>query len=213
MVIALILAAAMDAGTLDIKADRIAVDNVTKAAVATGNVTVTEGVISLRSQKLERDSAGHVLLHAPTVATTCTNAPGHTHWCAEGEVEYRPHDYVVLRGVWLRLFEVPVLWLPYAWYPLDTKCGFSWMPGYTGRWGAYLMTKYRYHLLGDEAHDNENWWLGAATRLDLRYKLGVAIGEDVEWGLGQFGTGSFKTYYGFDRDVDKRYGYGTTYSN
>ena len=114
MVIALILAAAMDAGTLDITADRIAVDNVTKAAVATGNVTVTEGVISLRSQKLERDSAGHVLLHAPTVATTCTNAPGHTHWCAEGEVEYRPHDYVVLRGVWLRLFEVPVLWLPYA---------------------------------------------------------------------------------------------------
>ena len=213
MVIALILAAAVDAGTLDIKADRIAVDNVTKAAVATGNVTVTEGVISLRSQKLERDSAGLVLLHDPTVATTCTNAPGHTHWCAEGEVEYRPHDYVVLRGVWLRLFEVPVFWLPYAWYPLDTKCGFSWMPGYTSRWGAYLMTKYRYHLLGDEAHGDENWWLGAATRLDLRYKLGVAIGEDVEWGLGQFGTGSFKAYYGFDHDVDKRYGYGTTYSN
>ena len=213
MVIALILAAAVDAGTLDIKADRIAVDNVTKAAVATGNVTVTEGVISLRSQKLERDSSGLVLLHDPTVATTCTNAPGHTHWCAEGEVEYRPHDYVVLRGVWLRLFEVPVFWLPYAWYPLDTKCGFSWMPGYTSRWGAYLMTKYRYHLLGDEAHGDETWWLGAATRLDLRYKLGVALGEDLEWGLGQFGTGSFKAYYGFDEDAERRYGYGTTYSD
>lgn len=205
MSIALILAAA-SIGTLDIAADRVAVDNVTKAAVAEGNVTVREGVMSLRSEKLERDADGIVRLHRPSTATTCTNAVGHTHWCAEGEVEYSPHDYVVLRGVWLRLFEVPVFWLPYFWYPLDTDCGFSWMPGYTSRWGAYVMTKYRYHLLGDEAHGDESWWLSAATRLDLRYKNGVAVGEDFEWGLGRFGTGSFKAYYALDEDANRRYG-------
>ena len=204
MIQALMLAASI--GTLNLTADRIAVDNVTKAAVASGHVHVVEGVVSLRSDYMERTADGVVKLHDPSQATTCTNAPGCMHWNVEGEVEYRARDYVVLRNMWVKMFEVPVLWLPYFWYPLDTKCGFSWMPGYTSRWGAYLLTKYRYHILGDEKHDDEGMWLKGATRFDMRFKNGLALGEDLDWSLGSFGRGSFKAYYAFDENARERYG-------
>lgn len=196
---------AASVGTLNLTADRIAVDNVTKAAVASGHVHVVEGVVSLRSDYLERDASGLVKLHDPTQATTCTNAPGCMHWDVEGEVEYRAKDYVLLRNVWVEMFEIPVFWMPYFWYPLDTKCGFSWMPGYTSRWGAYLLTKYRYHIMGDEEHGEEKPYLKGATRFDMRFKNGLAIGEDLDWGLGRLGSGHFKSYYAFDENARERY--------
>ena len=212
IIFAAALAAAADAPgdgagrrELTFTADRIAVDNVTRAAVATGHVVATSSPYSLRSERLEKRADGTFLFSDPTTATTCTNDVGHTHWSVTGELEYRPHDAVVMRNAWLRFYEVPVLWLPYMYYPLETDCGFSWMPGYTGRWGAYLMTKTRYHLLGDPTCAEEGWWLHGATRLDLRYKNGIAVGEDLKWSLGTFGTGKFMTYYAWDQDAADRY--------
>jgi len=85
------------------------------------------------------------------------------------------------------------------YYPLNTDCGFSWMAGYTGRWGAYLLTKYSYHLLGGPQRDETTWWLDGATRFDLRYRQGLAFGEDLKWNLGDFGAGKFGFYYAYDR--------------
>ena len=135
--------------SLSFTADRIAADNVTKAVVASGNVVAVSAPYSLRSDYLSKSADGKYLLADPTCATTCTNAVGHTHWNVTGEVEYQEHDYVILRNAWLRFYEIPVVWLPYMYYPLETDCGFSWMPGYMGRWGAYLLTKTRYHVAGD----------------------------------------------------------------
>ena len=204
MISAILFAASI--GALNLTADRIAIDNVTKAAVASGHVHAVEGVVSLRSDYLERNADGVIKLYNPTQVTTCTNEPDCMHWNVEGEVEYRAKDYVVLRNMWVELFEVPVLWLPYFWYPLDTKCGFTWMPGYTGRWGAYLLTKYRYHLLGDENHEEEKSWLRGSTRFDMRVKNGLAVGENLKWSLGEFGCGHFKSYYAYDQDAEERYG-------
>lgn len=187
-------------------ADRIAADNVTKAAVASGHVVAVSAPYSLRSDYLVKTADGKFLFSDPTCATTCTNDVGHTHWNVTGELEYQEREYVILRNAWLRFYEIPVFWLPYMYYPLDTSCGFSWMPGYTGRWGAYLLTKTRYHLVGDPKHADDTWWLSGATRLDLRYKNGVALGEDLKWNLGDFGAGSFTAYYAWDRDADDRYG-------
>ena len=183
-------------------ADRIAADNVTQALTATGHVVVTAAPLTLRTETMSRDRDGRVLLGNPTCATTCTNAVGHTHWNVTGEVEYREHDYVILRDVWVSFYEVPIFWLPYAYYPLETDCGFSWMPGYTGRWGGFLLTKYAYHLLGDPAHAETTHWLTGATRLDLRYRQGVALGEDLDWSLGDFGSGGFNVYYAWDENAD-----------
>ena len=193
---------------LTFSADRVAVDPVTKAAVATGNVVAVRAPYTMRSQYLSKTAEGKYTLAFPTYATTCTNEVGHTHWNVTAELEYQEHDHVLLRNAWLRFFEVPVFWLPYMYYPLETDCGFSWMPGYTSRWGAYLLTKYRYHLLGDKKYMDDTWWLTGATRLDLREKNGVALGEDFKWNLGDFGNGKFSYYHAWDEDADERYGGG-----
>ena len=200
-------------GEIEFSADRVAADNVTKAAVASGHVHAVSGVFSLRSDYMERDAEGVMRFHDPTCVTTCTNEVGHTHWNVSGDVEFQADDHVLLRNAVLRFCEVPVFWLPYLYYPLDTKCGFSWMPGYTGRWGAYLLTKYRYNIAGDPAHRDNTWWLHGDTRLDLRYKNGVAVGEDLWWNLGDFGGGSFSAYYAWDENASKRYDRNWNFAN
>ena len=192
--------------TLSFTADRIAADNVTQAAVASGHVVAVSAPYSLRSDYLSKTADGTFLFADPTCATTCTNDVGHTHWNVTGELEYKEREHVILRNAWLRFYEIPVFWLPYMYYPLDTACGFSWMPGYMGRWGAFLLTKTRYDIAGDSQHADSTWWLTGATRFDLRYKNGVALGEDLKWNLGRFGSGSFNSYYAWDRDAEHQYG-------
>ena len=194
-------------------ADRIVGNGQSKALWATGHVHAVSQPLNLQSECLTRFEDGRILLSDPTHVTTCTNAPGLIHWRATGEVEYRADDYVILRNMWVRLFEIPVFWLPYLYYPLDTDCGFSWMPGYTGRWGAFLLTKYRYHLLGDPYCRDYTWWLKGATRFDLRYRQGVALGEDLKWNLGDFGEGQFSVYYAWDQEAEDRYNAGFAGSN
>ena len=199
MTITAILAVAQ---TMTFTADRIAADDRTRALAATGHIVAVAAPLTLRGECMTRAADGTMLFHSPTCATTCTNAVGHTHWNVTGEVEYREQDYVLLRNMWLRFYEVPVFWLPYLYYPLDaTDCGFSWMPGYTGHFGAYLFTKYTYHLLGDPSHGRDSYWLSGATRLDLRYRQGLAFGEDLDWNLGDFGRGGFVFYYAWDQDA------------
>ena len=195
------------AQTMTFTADRIAADNVTHALVATGHVVAAAGPMTVRGDYMTRDPVGTFLFHDPVCATTCTNAVGHTHWNVSGEVEYRDKEYVILRNAWLRFYEVPVFWLPYMYYPLsESNCGFSWMPGYTGRWGGYLLTKYTYHLLGDPEHGSDTYWLKGTTRFDLRYRQGIALGEDLDWNLGDFGRGAFNIYYAWDQDAEEYYG-------
>ena len=205
MITSLLLAAAE---AMTFTADRIAADNVTHALAASGHVVAVQTPYSLRSECLRREADGRMTFADPTCVTTCTNDVGHTHWNLTGEVEYQDKDHVIVRNAWLSFYEIPVFWLPYMYYPLETDCGFSWMPGYTGHWGAYLLTKYRYHLLGDPTHDESKWWLDAATRFDLRYVQGLALGEDLSWNLGDFGAGKFSAYYAWDEETADKTGYG-----
>ena len=199
MIAPLVLAAAQ---AMTFTADRIAADAVTRALTATGRVEAVAGAVKVRGEYMTRDADGTMTFHDPTWATTCTNAVGHTHWNVSGELEYKDHDHVLLRNAWLRFYEIPVLWLPYLYYPLDRHSGFEWMPGYASRWGAYLLTRCSYDLLGDPAHGADTYWLKGATRFDLRYKQGVAFGEELSWNLGDFGRGGFDIYYAWDLDVE-----------
>ena len=200
MIATFLLAAA---GAMTFTADQIAADNVTHALTATGHIVATAGPVTFRGECMERDPAGTLLFHDPVCVTTCSNAVGHTHWNVSGEVEYKQDDYVILRNAWLRFCEVPVLWLPYMYYPLLDDWGFRWMPGYMGRWGAYLLTRYSYHLLGDPDHGRDTYWLKGATRFDLRSRQGIALGEELDWNLGDFGRGEFNIYYAWDQDTDR----------
>lgn len=201
-----IVLTAIASQVLTFTADRVAVDPVTKAAVATGNVVAVRSPYTLRSEGMSKTAEGKYHFLDPTYATTCTNELGHTHWNITGEIEYDEQDCLIIRDAWLRFCEYPVFWLPYMYYPLGSDCGFSWMAGYTGRWGAYLMTKYRYHLVGDPEHADNTWWLTGATRFDMRYKNGLAAGQDFAWNLGDFGAGKFSCYQAWDKNADREYG-------
>ena len=134
MIATLFLIAAAPAMTFT--ADRIAADHVTQALTATGHIKAVIKPLSLLGEFMTRDADGTVHFHDPTCATTCSNEVGHTHWNVTGELRYKAEDSVLLRNAWLRFYEIPVLWLPYLYYPLDQECGFSWLPGYSHRWGT-----------------------------------------------------------------------------
>ena len=196
MIATVLLAAAAEAMTFT--ADRIAADHVTQALTATGHIVATVKPLTLRGESMVRDDSGLTTFHDPTCATTCSNEVGHTHWNVTGEVEYKAGDHVLLRNAWLRFYEIPILWLPYLYYPLEENSGFSWMPGYSHWWGAYLLTKLSYNIFGRSGPKEGGLRLDGATRFDLRYEQGVALGEDLDWRLGGFGSGHFKGYYAWD---------------
>lgn len=200
--------------TFTVKADRMAVDNVTKVAIATGHVDAVSEPLHLRGELAVRDTNGVMRLAEPTELTTCTNHPGICHWSLKGEVEYKDAKYIAGRNLWLEFYEIPIFYLPYFYYPLDSECSFRIMPGWTERWGAYVMTKYNYDILGDPTHDLETWWLYGNTRFDLRYKNGIALGETLNWNLGTFGRGHFKIYYAWDENADEyEGGFGHSHSS
>ena len=170
------LHAAIAPRTFSVRADRIAADNVTKAAVLTGNVEAVSEPVHLKTDLATRDAEGVMHLHEPSSITTCTNHPGICHWALKGDVQYLDGKYVKGRNVWLEFYELPVFWLPCFYYPLEGECAFRIMPGYMSRWGAYVLTKTVYEIAGDPTHQDNTWWLHGNTRFDLRYENGIALG-------------------------------------
>ncbi|MGN0854664.1 MAG: hypothetical protein ACI4R9_03980 [Kiritimatiellia bacterium] len=196
--------------TLTVSADRMAADNFTGDVVATGHVravTSPLGIardarptpICLLSDFVEKKGDEYRFADGTTFST-CTNDAHACHWSASGEVVYREARGIVARNMTLRLFGRPILWLPYWYYPLDTDYGLRISPGYSSRWGGYLLTKYVYHLAGDFGPDA--WGLDGSSRVDWRSENGIAIGQGFRWQLGSLGRGRFKAYYAWDQDAD-----------
>lgn len=207
ILLALVLPLAAAAGELQVTADTIAADRTTGNVIVTGNVHAVyhtdDSHVSLLSQLAVRD--GDDYRFGPgTEVTTCTNAPGHFHWSAVGAATFHGTEgerEIVARNVWINLLGVPVFWLPWWMYPLDTDYGWRVMPGYTGKWGGFLLVKYVYHLAGD--FEDGHFGLRGNTRADWRYKNGFALGQSLTWQLGDYGRGKFKVYYAWDQDADR----------
>lgn len=190
--------------SFELSADRIAVDNVTKASIATGHVKAVSLPLTITGDYATRDATGLTCFADGTSLTTCTNHPhGVCHWSLKGQVEYRNADFISGRNLWLEFYEIPVFWIPYFYYPLNTEYGLRFMVGYTSRWGAFMMSKYVYHIAGDPAHGEGTTWLRGNTRFDLRKENGAAFGQSLRWGLGELGQGRFKVYYAHDEDYDR----------
>lgn len=186
---------------LSVRADKLAADRQTGAFAATGNVRIVSWPFELVSDNVTRDEKGELVFSDPSSITSCTNDWAHLHWRAYGEFKYATDDYILIRNLKVRLFDVPVFWMPFWYYPLNTDYGWRIMPGYTSRWGAYVMTKYVYRLAG--SFEEGAWGLGGNTRFDLRKWNGAAFGQTLDWQLGPFGRGKFKVYYALDNDYDR----------
>lgn len=202
LLIAALAAAASGASgrTLTVSADTMAADRTTGDVVLTGNVQAVSAPFRLRSDLAER--RGDVYRFAyPTSVTTCTNEAHALHWSATGGVTYRDGRSLSVRGVTLRAWGVPVMWLPFWYYPFDTDYGWRVMPGYSSRWGAYVLTKCVYRIAGDYAPGA--FGLSGSTRFDLRSENGLALGQNFRWQLGDFGRGRFSVYWADDEDADR----------
>ena len=185
---------------IEMKADYLSANRQTGEAVATGNVVAVSEPYRVHTDHVTRSSEGlYDFGHA--FATTCTNELDHLHWSIHGEIKYQDKKAVTLRNMTLKWYGIPVAWLPFWYYPLDTNYGVRVLPGYTSKWGAYLLTGYVYNLVGDS--NPEGFGLGGSTYVDFRSRNGVAVGQTVRWRLGDFGKGRFKVYHAWDEHYDK----------
>jgi LPS-assembly protein len=98
-----------------------------------------------------------------------------------------PNDRIIFNDVTLYVGRTPVFWFPYVYQSLNKDQGFTITPGYTSKWGAYLLGAYQFPL-------GEGW--SARLRLDLLADRGVAGGLESEWenGKGKRDWGRFRFY-------------------
>lgn len=117
-------------------------------------------------------------------------------------VRIYPDDRIIFTGVKLYVGKTPVFWFPYLYQSLDKDSAFSFSPGYSSRWGAFLLTRYTFPI--SETMSGE-------FRLDLRSERGVGVGFGTDFELARSKApgnqdksfGHFRAYYAGDARPDQ----------
>ena len=186
---------------LIVRGDYLSASRSTGELVASGGVTAVASPYRFRADRVSRSADGCYEFGGHTLMTTCTNEDCRLHWCLSGDFKYREQHSATVRNAWIRMWDIPVLWVPYWYYPLNTDYGFRFMPGYTSRWGGYILTGYVYDLINEGKPDSAS--LGGSTYADYRTRNGFALGQTLRWNLKEFGVGKIKAYHAWDMNYDK----------
>lgn len=201
------------ASGLQVSGTYVSANKQTGALLATGSVVAVAAPYRFFSDRISRTAGpqGTYSLGGETLLTTCTNEVDHLHWgitakspfsfIDDGEFKYEEGRSVQIRNAWVRYCGVPVAWLPYWYYPLNTDYGWRFMPGYTSRWGGYFLSGYVYNIVNEGRADAPS--LGGSTYADYRTKNGFALGQTIRWGLMDFGKGKLSVYNAWDNDYDR----------
>ena len=188
-------------GDIKIEAKYLSASRQTGTLSATGKVVATAAPYRLHTDAAHRGEDGHYSFAPDTMMTTCSNELDHLHWRLTGEFHYLENRAAIVKNAWAYLFDVPVLWVPYWYYPLNTDYGLRVMPGYTSRWGGYLLTGYVYDIWNEGKGKGAS--LGGSTYADFRTRNGFALGQTVRWNLADYGKGKFKVYHAWDLNEDR----------
>lgn len=108
-------------------------------------------------------------------------------------VRIYPKNRIILRDVTFRVGRVPILYFPYIYQPLDNDFGFQLTPGYTSRWGAFMLTYFGFPI--SEATQGR-------LLLDYRQKRGAGIGLETKSDFGGGSWANFRSYYAKDNSTD-----------
>ncbi len=209
-----------------IKADYLSANRQTRELTATGNVQAVSGVFRFLSDGISRDRAGLHDFGKDSMMTTCTNELCDLHWKLKGHFQYQDatlkehpeaaayrtstnsvplaaHDNeaVFVRDAWLYWSDIPVLWVPFWYYPINTNYGWRFRPGYRSRWGGYFLSGYVYNIVNEGNPDK--FQLGGSSYLDYRTKNGFAVGQTIRWGLKDLGKGKIKVFNAWDNDSER----------
>lgn len=186
---------------LRITSDYFAGARKTGEMLATGHVQAVSGKIRVFSDRVSRSADGRYDFGRAEL-TTCTNAYDDLHWKIAGRLEYREDRAIILRNAALYADDIPVLYFPYWYYPLNTDYGFRFMPGYSSKWGGYILSGYVYNIIGEKNPNGPS--LGGSTYLDYRTKNGVAVGQTVRLNMGDvLGRAKLRIYHAWDRNYDR----------
>lgn len=211
---------------LKVKADYMSANRQTGELSATGNVQAVSGVYRFLSNQINRDPAGLHDFGTQTLFTTCTNELCNLHWHLKGHFQYQDatlkqhperaalrtstnsvplaaydNEALFVRDAWLYWSDIPVLWVPFWYYPINTNYGWRFRPGYKSRWGGYFLSGYVYNIVNEGNPDK--FQLGGSSYLDYRTKNGFAVGQTIRWGLKDLGKGKIKVFNAWDDDYDR----------
>jgi hypothetical protein len=111
-------------------------------------------------------------------------------------VRIYPDSRVIFSRSTVYIGQVPVFWFPYIFANINNT-GFNFLPGFYSPWGAFLQLAYSFPI---GSGDN----MIGKVHLDLRSKLGVAVGFDTKFKYGKDDRsyGDFVSYYADDTNPD-----------
>ena len=188
-------------GDLTFSGGNLTASRKTGELTATGNIVAESGDYRFFTDKLTRSANGVYDFGEKAMFTTCSNDLDHLHWKITGHFIYETEKSITGSDIWLYFMDMPIFWLPWMYYPLNTNYGLRFLPGYMNRWGCYFLSGYVYDIaneFGDSALG-----LGGSTYLNWRQKNGIEVGQTIRWRLGDFGRGKIKGFYAWDEDYDR----------
>ncbi|MFH1782427.1 MAG: LPS assembly protein LptD [Candidatus Omnitrophota bacterium] len=106
-----------------------------------------------------------------------------------------PDNQVVAKDVTFKAGKIPVMYLPRYNYSMNGDWPtFNFIPGRKEKWGAFLLTSYRYDMNKDS---------NVTLRIDERENWGLGEGIDYKYKFFDNGQGLIRTYYTHQRDRDR----------
>lgn len=188
-------------GELKFTGGNITANRKTGAMSATGNVTAESGDYRFFSNSITCDGKGLYDFGEEGMLTTCSNALDKLHWKLEGHFVYEDQKSLTVTDAWLYFKDIPIFWVPWAYYPLNTNYGFRFLPGYTSKWGGFFLSGYVYSIHNE--FGSSGLGLGGSSYFNLRTKNGVEVGQTLRWRFGEWGKGKIKGFYAWDEDYDR----------
>ena len=131
---------------------------------------------------------------------TVRNASFTTHDSSKPDFNFKaktvriyPDNRVVFSNVTFYIGKMPVLWYPYLYQSLREDMSFTITPGYSSRWGGYLLTQATFPVTDS---------ITGRVRLDLRSRRGIAGGIEAGYRhpVDDRTFARFRSYFISDRD-------------
>jgi lipopolysaccharide assembly outer membrane protein LptD (OstA) len=156
------------------------------------NASFTSPPFFGRAEKLERVSDTHFTA-GNGYATTCDFSRPHFRLSSK-KIDVFPGDRIEARDNTLYFAGVATAYAPYLGQSLkDRNMIVQLSPGYSKRWGASLLSAYRYNITEQ---------VNGRLYLDYRDRLGFAEGFGTNFSGTPVGSGDFKFYYTQERSKE-----------
>ncbi|HXV18875.1 MAG TPA: putative LPS assembly protein LptD, partial [Candidatus Omnitrophota bacterium] len=209
----------IDYQDVKLTADKMTVYMATKTAVAEGNVRLTQrgsvftgdraefdfgkklGKVSNmnasiepsyfgKAAEIQRVSEDHYRAVDSYVTTCCGDTPFYK--VGSSEINIYPDEKIEARNAILYIRNIPVIFIPYfVVYNVDfNRFPVQIIPGKNSEWGAFVLSKWRYHLAQSPTFESKGNVL-----VDWREKRGVGVGVENFYKGDKVGRGSIKAYY------------------